>query len=285
MGRSDVEELRKLQESFIRLGHNIIKNLLLNGHVSIVGDWNALTNADWQKLEARAARIIRKSPGRQLSFERPVEMPAQYLELLNLLPRLMEALIGIPESTAFSRGRASAATGPAVEGLQVAAETMVRAAARRQEYLIERIGQKLISRITQFYTSDRIMQTIGDDGTVTDYVFKRSELVDADGRQVDELSEEQRRRFFANFTFKVTPLSSLPVNRVQRALLAQELFKLGVADDEEVLKQAEYPDWREVLRRTQEKRQRGLLPPVDELTRGRGARTGARGDRLRMGKA
>lgn len=285
MGRSDIEDGRKLQESFIRLGHNIIKNMLLGGHMSIVGDWNAMTNEDWKKLEARAVRVLRKSPGRQLEFVPPSEFPPQYLEMLQLLVKMMEAIIGVPETAAALRSGMGRQQGAMIEGLQLAAETLVKSAARRLEAVLERVGQKLISRITQFYTSDRVMSMVGDDGEVIDYSFKRSDLVDADGVQIDKLPMEKRREFFSNFTFKITPLSSLPMNRVQRALMAKELYAVGIVDDEEVLKQAEYPNWRHVLERTKEKRKMGLMPVPPGGAGGGRSRTNVRGDMLRQGKS
>jgi hypothetical protein len=279
MGRSDVEEMRRLQEAFIRLGHIITKNVYLNGSINVIGDWNALRAEDWKRLDNRSARIIKKAPGREFKFEPPPAFPREYLDLWNEMPRLMESVVGVPESVQGKRQPGVVASS-AVEGLQVAAETLVRAAARRWEYVIERIGYKLISRIVQFYTSDRVMQKVGDGGETTDYAFVRNDLTDESGTPIDQKPEDWRRSYFSNFMFKVTPLSSLPANKIQRALLAQQLFDRGVVDDEEVLKSSEFPDWREVLRRTRQKQQSGQLPPPGGA---RPAKSNRRGTRMQMG--
>ena len=63
----------------------------------------------------------------------------------------------------------------------------------------------------------------------------------------------------------MTPLSTLPASRVQRALLARELFGLGVLDEEEVLKQAQYPNWELILKRVQEKQKAAAAAAQEQM--------------------
>ena len=71
----------------------------------------------------------------------------------------------------------SIVTGPAIEGLQLAVEGAIRTAARRMEEFVQRIGQKLISRAFQYFTSDRIFHFVGDSGDWREFEFERRNLL------------------------------------------------------------------------------------------------------------
>lgn len=268
-GLGDVAEGQKQQEAFLRLANALVKNAILSTPITVIGDHDALTPEGWSKLDNRAVRVLQKTRGREFQFIAPPGLSDSHFKLLDVITKAMETVIGVPEAVQGNRQKGVVANS-AVEGLMTAAETLVRSAARRLEYTIQRMGQKLISRIIQFYTSDRILWLLGDSGEWTDYAFKRAELIR------DDITDEERRRFFTNFRFKVTPLSSLPMNRMQRALLAQELFKMGVVDDQEVLAQAEYPNYEEVLKRTRVKQMSGLMPQAAPAGRTKSNRSGSK---------
>jgi hypothetical protein len=254
----------------------MLRNVLLTSNITIQGDHDALTPEEWSKLDNRAARIIRVTRGRQLVITPPPALPETHFLMNDIFTRTMETLIGVSPAMQGRREAGVVATA-AVEGLQTAAETLVRAAARRLEYVIESIGQKLISRIIQFYTSDRLLNFLSPTNEWVDYAFHRAALIDP------AVTDEERVHFFQNFRFKVIPLSSLPMNRIQRALMAQEMFKLGLVDDIEVLRQAEYPNAEEVLARTREKQRSGQLPTPDQMQPTKKPRTNRKGTQLGFG--
>ena len=288
MGRSDMEEVRKLQEGFTRVNDAVLKNIILSCAVTIIGDYNALQPGEWDKITNEAARILKTNPGRRLEFIPPTPIPAQYLEFARMLAALMETQLGVPAVMQGNRQPGVIATS-AVEGLMTAAQTLIRAAARRLEYVIERIGVKLVSRILQFYTSDRVMLLQGPGSNWQEYTFRRAELLadtlppDAVDREGTPLTLEQfQRRFFTNFRFKVTPLSSLAQNRIQRALMAMNLYKAGLVKGDEVLRAAEWPDWEKAYVDAQQAISTGQQPPPD-MGNGGGGRSNRRGTKLTMG--
>ena len=267
MGRSDVSEVAKLQETINRIGNAITENIILSAAITVIADYNALKPEDWKKLDNRAARILKKFPGREVTFVPPPPIPGQYLQFVSMLTGLMETLLGVPPSMQGKRQEGVIASS-AVEGLMIAAETLIRATARRLEYVIERIGFKMISRVIQFYTSDRVMLLTGPGQEWQEYTFRRSEMLKplmdgqdpATGEPLSEAEREEKlREFFTNFRFKVTPLSSMPQNRIQRGLMALQLFQAGLVDQEEVLKFVEWPDWENVMKRVQQKQATGQL--------------------------
>ena len=301
MGRSDVEEARKLQETLNRIGNAIAKNIILNAAITVIGDYNALQPEDWKRLDNRAARILKKMPGRELQFIPPPPMPDQYLAFMQTCGSYMETLLGVPPTMQGKRQPGVIASS-AIEGLMTQAETLIRQVARRLEYVVERIGVKLVSRVIQFYTSDRVMMIRGKDNDWEEYKYKRAELLGEYLKNVgdEQEAEKKMQEFFTNFRFKVTPLSALPSNRIQRGLMALQLYQAGLIDDEECLRVMEWPDWKHVLKRTQEKNtqskqqamQEGLplammgVKPAD-LAPGTGGggkvRAGRSGTQLKMG--
>lgn len=262
LGRSDVAELQKLQETYQRLGNSIAQNTLLSAVLTIVADVNALDPEQWKLLDNRAARIIKKKPGKEFKFEIIPTFPQELLTYWQSLPEIMQILIGVPD---ILQGATQGEKGVgAVEGLMVAAESLVRSCARRLEYVVERVGQKLLSRIIQFYTSDRVLiANLPSEGWMQ-YTFERAKLIDP-AIDFDQTKIEERKRYFSNFRFKVTPLSTLPVNRIQRALLAREFYALGVLDEEEILKQAEYPNWQMILARVLEAKRKAAEAKKEEM--------------------
>jgi hypothetical protein len=292
MGRSDVHEVAKLQETINRVGNAITENIILSAAITVIADYNALKPEDWKKLDNRAARILKKFPGREVTFVPPPPIPSQYLQFTSILTGLMETLLGVPPAMQGRRQEGVIASS-AVEGLMVAAETLIRATARRLEYTIERVGLKLLSRVIQFYSSDRVMLIGGPTQDWQEYTFRRQELLmpllkGVDPQTQEPLTETQKeetlREFFTNFRFKVTPLSSMPQNRIQRGLMALQLFSAGLVDQEEVLKFVEWPDWENVMRRVQQKQASGQLPMPGENGQGsKDVKSGRGGTTLKMG--
>ena len=78
------------------------------------------------------------------------------------------------------------------------------------------MGQKLISRIFQFYTSDRVLSYQSPSKEWMAYTFERQKLMqDDNGNAVDPT---KRAQMFKNFKFMITPESSLAMTRIQRSL-------------------------------------------------------------------
>jgi hypothetical protein len=131
-------------------------------------------------------------------------------------------------------------SGLAIEGLQEGANLMTRARASRLEDLLSRVGQKLVARILQFVTADRVFSVMGPSGEAVEYALARSELfLDDKGHPV---TAEQRREFFRYLRFTVDPGSSAPGTRIRRAEMMMRLNAIGAASRKMVLQAADFPD-------------------------------------------
>lgn len=143
--------------------------------------------------------------------------------------------------------------GAALDTLATLASTVLRLKARQLEGLLERIGQKLISRIFEFFSDERIFNLAGDDGNYQQWVFNRAAIIAA-------YPGDSIRNAFQDYTFKVQPGSSLSMTKWQKGLLAFQLFQAKAIDREALLDAVEYPNRKAILARTLRKQMSGEEP-------------------------
>jgi hypothetical protein len=166
---------------------------------------------------------------------------------LNVLQEGMEKLSGITEVTE-GRRPGQVTSGVAIESLATMAQTTIRLKARQIEAMIERMGQKLIPRIFQFYTTDRVFNFSGaSNGKIQKYTFEREKIrkkIQKDG----ELS-------FRDYVFKVVPTSSLAMTKWQKGLMATQLYQMGLIDEKAALDSLEFPNRDEIMKRMSQKQE------------------------------
>lgn len=156
-----------------------------------------------------------------------------------------------------------------MEGLQFSRQTLVRSVARRLETMLERIGQKLISRIFQFYNADKVLFQLGSSREWIAYTFERQRLLEDDSG--DARSVEDRQVMWRDFKFMVVPHSSLAMTRVQRVMAALQLRSAtGVAPSiHRILQEADMGDPSVLIEEGIEEAKRLPPPPIPK---GRGGR-------------
>lgn len=178
-GEDELTALRRLQMPFNKLGNTMTKATLLNAIAIMVADKNALDPDAITALRKMGFYFIEKIAGR--TFERqpaPVQI-GTILQAMSYMQGLADNLTGLQDAAGnigTSKGRAEVRSAPMLEGLQQAGQVLNRARARRFEAFLERLGQKLISRIFQFMTTDRLMTQVGGTGEFQQYTFERKKL-------------------------------------------------------------------------------------------------------------
>lgn len=241
-GQSEIRQLRSAQDALNRLASQIIRNTTLLNNFVIQGDHNALDADQWNELTNRAAIILKTRPNTRLNFQSPPSLPPYLFTVIEWLTRSIDMIGGMSE---VSRGQAGGSqSGITVESLQLASQTVIRLEARRLEAFLTRLFTKAISMIFQFYTSDRVKQIVGDDGMVTTFSFDRAALVmGLQGKEIE--------RAFRDFNLTVRPGSSLNATRIQRAVLASNLYGMGLLTGEDLLAAVEWPAPKETFERAQ----------------------------------
>jgi len=268
-GMDDVQDLRRLQEAINRAGDAWIKNLLVGSNFKIIADLDALDQDQWDKVTNEAGLTIKKKPQREFRYEPPVQLGAEVPQAIEGLIRLCNLLTGNSEASGAGMVKESSD----LEGLQQAPQLLTRAVARRLETMLERVGQKLISRVFQFFTSDRVLHQQGSSHAWVAYTFERQKLLQDDTGKFR--SKEELKKMWQDYRFMVTPGSSLASTRIKRTMTALQLrTATGVAPSvRRILAEADIGDPEELIKEGLAEikwlQDQGWSPPVP---RGRGGR-------------
>mgnify|MGYP003393760889 CR=1 FL=1 len=232
-GQSEIKQLRASQEALNRLASQILRNTTLLNNFIIKGDHNALDADQWNELTNKPAIILKQRQNSRLDFQSPPSLPPYLFTVMEWLTASIDKVGGMSE---VSRGNAGASqSGITVESLQLASQTVIRLEARRLEAFLTRLFTTCISMIFQYYTPDRVMRIIGDDGMITTFAFDRASLVMG-------LEEKEVERAFQDFSLSVRPGSSLNATRIQKAVLASNLYGMGLLTGVDLLRAVEWQD-------------------------------------------
>lgn len=247
-GWGDVELLKNPQELSNKIVATIIENIMLMSNAIWIGDADALQKNEWERLNNAPGNYVKKKPGRELRRESGVPLPTYVLQVLQDLGIKGDKITGMVDVVkGIASGQISSGVG--VESLQMMAQALIRLRARASEQVHARVGRKLMSRIFQFYSPERIMPML-------DAQANKS----ADG-QVEISSEllkeigNRKKGAWKDVSFKIEPGSSLGLAKTQRRIESMQLRKMEVIDDEALLEDLEYPHRTEVLKRTKMKKQ------------------------------
>jgi hypothetical protein len=236
-GTSEVGGLRRIQYTLNRIIGLMMDNVLLTNKTRVIADSDAVDAKTWETITANPnGMYVRKRTGRQFAYETPQNaIPPHMFQVVTLLMQAVDMASGLFEA---SQGKKTGGviSGVALEGLQTAAQSIVRLEARAFEDWIERIFQQVISLIWQYYTSDQVFAILGPGQRFQEFEFNRDEFIKDDGG--NPLPEDA----WQDFAFRVLPGSSLQSTRMQRGIMALNLFKAGLVPGVDVLRAAEYPD-------------------------------------------
>ena len=232
-GRSEVGELMKIQRIINKLGGAMVENTLLMSNSIWIGDSNALNPEQWRELTSKPGLIVKKRPGSELRREPAPALPGSVFGLMQWLTQSLSDVSGMTDVLQGKAGNQT--TGVAIELLQQQSQALLRLQARNMEIFLERIGQKLISRIFQFVSPKRIMAILGANEKILDFELKRDDILG----KIDGLDP---RNAFRDFVFKIEPLSSLSMSRMQALISTSNLYSMGLVTGVEVLKKAQFPN-------------------------------------------
>ena len=253
-GRSEPDRLRHIQLPFNQLMDGLVRNQLVSNVLTLVADYDAFPPEMWKKLQKLDDTLILRKQNRNATavLTAPPEFGADKLNIARQMYTMAQMLTGVTDVT-MGETPGSLQSGLAIEGLQEGANLMTRSRASRLEDLYERVGQKLIARIFQFWTTDRVADLLGPTKAAEDYGHARQEMLfekDAAGK-LQSTNYESRSRSMRDFRFTIAPGSSAAGSRVARARLMMEMAKAGFAAGEDVLAAADIPEPREVMARAQ----------------------------------
>jgi hypothetical protein len=236
-GIAEVGGMRRLQYTLNRIIGQIVDNVLLTNKVRVVSDEGAVDNKTWDLITQNPNGLyVRKRTGRQFDYQAPISaIPPFILEFVNLLVQSMDLITGLTDVTQ-GKMPSKATSGVAIEGLQMAAQSIIRLEARAYEDWLERIFQQVVALVYQYVTSDRMLAILGPGQQYQQYEFIRKAMTHDD--EDVALAESA----WQDFVFKIVPGTSLASNRIQRGVLALNLHKVGLIPAIDVLRASDWPD-------------------------------------------
>lgn len=179
-GRDELDAIRRVQETFNRMGNIYARLVTINAPPIVIADKNALDTPAINTLRDAGRLVIEKTAGRDVHHEPSPINPGALFQFMQYCQSLTEYITGLQDSgggTGGAKGRVEVRSGAMLEGLQSASQVLIRAQARRLEAFLERVGQKFISRIFQFYSSDRLLTYVTDAERVKTFSFERDKLM------------------------------------------------------------------------------------------------------------
>jgi hypothetical protein len=261
-GMSEVKGLRRIQYTLNRLVGEIIENVFLTNRVHILADTDAIDRETWARIaRGRNGLFIKKKVGRSVQVTAPPPMPAHLLQLVHLLVSAVDMVSGMNEASRGVRPE-GIVSGVAISTLAQQAQAIIRLESRSFESWLKRIFQQVVPLIYQFFSSARLMHLRGADGKLLEFELSRRLLQQRDDRK----SWSDFENDWQDFQFRVQAGSSLASTRMQRGVVALNLFQAGLLPGSEVLRAAEWPE----PERTAEEalQQRIKLGPLAQSGRG-----------------
>jgi len=217
-----------------------------------IGDANALESEDWENLDNVPGLKVKKKPGSELRRETGEPLPSSVFQIIQYVETAIEKLSGNTE--VVSGGvPGQVRSGSAIEALQTAAMATIRLKSRLVESLLERVGQKFISRIFQYQDVDRLMWRLKSDNDFESFKFA-AEVLRGKLPEAKKFLKNPKDAW-KNFLFKIRPGSSLAMNNWQKSMMALQLYQAQPApliDREAVLETLDWPNRTEIQRRLQE---------------------------------
>lgn len=236
-GISAVQHLLPIQRELNKTLGQLIDNRNLMGN----NMWSVTSNSGITsgQIVSKPGLVIIRNPGSEVL---PIQAPALPNYVPQLLDHAMLAMDRVSGVSDVTEGRkpTGITAGIAIESLQEAGQTRLRALVRNLENAIQRTGQQWVGICQQFYDSARTVRVTDND--TGQYYF---ETVTPDMIQ-------------AQWEIDVVAGSTLPRSREVRQGQAVELFQLGVFDAQALLEWIQHPGADEILARMKQQQQKQM---------------------------
>lgn len=261
-GVGEVENLDSPQKTINKLLAFVSDAMALMGNpIFIVDDTSGV---DTDNLFNKPGLIVEKTAGSEVRREPGVEIPSFILPLLD---RYKQYFDGVSGQTDLSRGveSGSVTAASAIENLQQAQQTRLRLKSKHIDAFLQDFGKLYLSRVFQFYSVPRIIRISGDSNADKFFMFhvEKLDAIGPDGtpstKHIAHVSDHNgmnpmQYEITSDFDVRVGTGSSLPFAKAEKSDISFKLFQLGVIDDEEVMKNLDYPNYEAVLQRVQQKK-------------------------------
>lgn len=266
-GIGEVEMLESPQQIINKLWSYALDVLIIMGNPIWVVDTNS--GVDTDNLFNIPGAVIEKNPKTEVRREMGVELQPYVLELMKNIQEGVFEKLGSAHHVSQGAAPFGGASGYAINQLQEAAQTKIRAKSRNLEVTLKKCGDMMVNRILQFYSIPRIIRITGDGNAAKYFKFSMSEEQDESGATkktasvipytLDEGSGSYKEGPLKEYDIKstldvkISTGTTLPFAKVQRQQTDMQLFEKGIIDVETLLKNMEYPNYENVIQKLKDR--------------------------------
>jgi hypothetical protein len=206
----------------------------------------AIINRPGQRLTLTGSSAMQNKP----DWLTPPSMPDGVMKLVEFWISRIESISGLSAMVKGATPTARNAEG-VISSIQEAAFVRIRAALRNMEKCLEGSVRKVADLIIDNYNEPRMLAILGQDGSPTTIALSADHfMVPSDGGKSP-----------LQYSLNVEAGSNSPTSRQARIAEADKLVAMGVYDDVEVLKVHQVPNYMEIIKRKDERKQSGLYEP------------------------
>lgn len=267
-GISEVEQLKGPQNIFNKIYSFTLDVLTLMGNPIWVVDNDS--DVDTDNLYNRPGLVVEKAKGSEVRREEGVQLQPYVLQILDRVREYIDSVAGSQDVTRGVKPD-GVNTASGISQLMEAAQTRIRQKSRNLDATLQDFGQIYKAFVMQCYDAPRVFRVTNNQGAMNYFKFHIEKKQDETGNEykvavVRNFNQDPETGAFGedlqakeyqirgDFDVKITTGSNLPFAKDQKFNKARQMYLDKVIDEEEYLKQAEYPNWEVVLQRMQERK-------------------------------
>ncbi len=266
-GISEVEPIEGPQKVLNKIYSFILDVLTLMGNPIWIIDDTA--DVDTDNLINRPGLVVEKAKDSEVKREEGVQLQPWIMQLLDRVKVYIDDMAGSQDVSRGAKPEGITAAS-AITALQEAAQTRVRQKSRNLDALLQCSGQLYKARVFQFYSTPRIIRITNDENAQEFFKFHIETTQSPDGSEqrvahvrpftqnpetgeYGESMDAMQYLIKGDFDVRVSTGSALPFAKDAKFGRIRQMFLDGVVDDEEYLKNADFPNWEAVLQRVHAK--------------------------------
>jgi hypothetical protein len=281
-GVGEVENLMDPQRLINKIMSYIMDVMILMGNP--IWKIPADSGIDTDSVINSPGLVLEHNPGAEPKRERGVDLNPYILQTYDRLQDIFRTISGVSE---VSQGAtpSSGASGVSIELLQDASQTKLRLKSRNVDSFLTQIGELMVSRTLQYYTSPRVFRITNDESSNKYFRFsvdedeqKNKEVVITEFTPIKEddtletvgFQEGATTRLSAKnlLDVKVESGSSLPLQKAQAEQKAFKFFELGIFDEEDLLNAIEVDNKEQLLIKIQQRKEQQAALAEQEAAAG-----------------
>jgi hypothetical protein len=262
-GISEIEQLESPQKIFNKIFSFSLDVLTLMCNPIWILDDDS--DVDPDNLFNRPGLAVEKKKGSEVRRETGVQLQPFVYQLANECERFVGKISGQTEVTAGIRPEGVSAA-KAISELREASLTRIRLQNKLLDDFLHQMGTLYKNRVLQFYRTPLIVRITDDEENVTEYFkffvddteegreFVTQELKVGPEGNLIESTDVKRAIIKGDFDVSTNTGSGLPFSKLERRIIARDLFQAGAFDELDLLKEFEVPNAEQRYEQTKQRR-------------------------------